>query len=191
MIDVPMLNDENHQEWKDVVLLHLGLIEMDFAIQNKEPPPITDDSTEDEKKFHAQWTRSNRLCMYFIKTRIPRSIRGSVDHFDKVEPLFKAIDDEYATSNKALASTLIMKFVGLRLSTVKGTRKHIMQVRDIAAQLKKQGIILPDTFVVHFALNTLPQHYSPFKISYNTHMLKRLGRLLCWPQQSLKGNLGN
>ncbi|XP_031095147.1 uncharacterized protein LOC115999437 [Ipomoea triloba] len=169
MIDVPMLSDENHQEWKDVVLLHLGLIEVDFAIQNKEPPPITDDSTEDEKKFHAQWTRSNRLCVYFIKTRIPMSIRGSVDHFDKVEPLFKAIDDQYATSNKASASTLIMKFVGLRLSTVKGTCKHIMQVRDIAAQLKKLGIILPDTFVVHFALNTLPQHYSPFKISYNTH----------------------
>ncbi|XP_019168112.1 PREDICTED: uncharacterized protein LOC109163853 [Ipomoea nil] len=169
MIDVPMLSDDNHQEWKDVVLLHLGLLEMDFAIHNKEPAPITNDSSEADKKFHSQWIRSNRLCVYFIKTRIPRSIRGSIDHCDKVEPLFKAIDDQFSTSNKALASTLIMKFVGLRLSTIKGTRKHIMQVRDIAAQLNKLDIILPDTFVVHFALNSLPQHYSPFKIFYNTH----------------------
>ena len=27
---------------------------------------------------------------------------------------------------------------------------------------------MSDTFLVHYILNTLPQQYSPFKISYNT-----------------------
>ncbi|XP_019197728.1 PREDICTED: uncharacterized protein LOC109191555 [Ipomoea nil] len=44
-----------------------------------------------------------------------------------------------------------------------------MQLSDIAAQLDKLKIKLPDSFVVHFALNTLPPEYSTFKIAYNTH----------------------
>ena len=44
-----------------------------------------------------------------------------------------------------------------------------MQMRDIAAQLKKLEIDMSDFFLVHFILNTLPHQYGPFKISYNTH----------------------
>ena len=28
---------------------------------------------------------------------------------------------------------------------------------------------MPDSFLVHYTLNTLPQEYAPFKISYSTH----------------------
>ena len=42
-------------------------------------------------------------------------------------------------------------------------------MRDIAAQLKKLGIDMSESFLVHFILNTLPHQYKPFKISYNTH----------------------
>ena len=42
-------------------------------------------------------------------------------------------------------------------------------MRDIAAQLKKLGIDMSESFLVHFILNTIPHQYGPFKISYNTH----------------------
>ena len=42
-------------------------------------------------------------------------------------------------------------------------------MRDIAAQLKTLEVEISDSFLVHFILNTLPQQYGPFKISYNTH----------------------
>ena len=45
---------------------------------------------------------------------------------------------------------------------------------DIAAQLKKLGIDISESFLVHFILNTLPHQYGPFKISYNTHKDKWL-----------------
>ena len=73
----------------------------------------------------------------FIKTKILASIRGSVDQHERVRDFLKAIDDQFVTSDKALASTLIMKFSSLRLTSVKGVREHIMQMRDTVAQLKK------------------------------------------------------
>ena len=105
----------------------------------------------------------------FIKTKISIGIRGSVLQIDKVKPLLKAIDKKFATSEKALVSTLIMQFSSIKLIRIRGVRDHIMHMRDISAQLKTLEVTMSKTFLVHFILNTLPQQYSPFKISYNTH----------------------
>ncbi|KAK9088894.1 hypothetical protein Scep_027976 [Stephania cephalantha] len=105
----------------------------------------------------------------FIKTNITASIRGTVEKYDKVHPLLKAIEDQFQTSDKALARTLIMQFSSLRMTGVKGVREHIMRMRDIAARLKTLEVDMSESFLVHYILNTLPSQYAPFKISYNTH----------------------
>ncbi|XP_019167872.1 PREDICTED: uncharacterized protein LOC109163579 [Ipomoea nil] len=169
IIDIPILNDDNHKEWKDAILLNLGILGFDYALRIEKLAELTAKNTEEQKTLYERWATTNRLGVFLIKSKIAREIRGPVDDIEDIEPLLKAIDDQFADANKSLASTLIMQFINTRLSTIKGTRKHILQLRDIAAQLKKLKIILPDAFVVHFALNTLSQEYSAFKISYNTH----------------------
>ncbi|KAL5765720.1 hypothetical protein ACOSP7_016337 [Xanthoceras sorbifolium] len=64
--------------------------------------------------------RSNRLSVMFIKTKISDSIRGSVDQLDNVRDFLKGIDEQFVTSEKTLASTLIMKLSSQRLTSVKG-----------------------------------------------------------------------
>ena len=54
--------------------------------------------------------------MMFIKTKIFAGIRGFVKQIDKVIPLLKAIDEQFATSDKALVSTLIMQFSSTKLT---------------------------------------------------------------------------
>ena len=144
-------------------------MDIDYAIRKDEPPIVTDTSTLTEIALYERWERSNRLSVMFIKTKITAGIRGSVDQHENVRDLLKIIDEQFITSDKALASTLIMKFSSLRLTNIKGVREHIMQMRDIAAQLKKLEVNMSESFLVHYILNTLPPQYSPFKISYNTH----------------------
>uniref|UniRef100_A0A2N9GQF3 Integrase catalytic domain-containing protein n=1 Tax=Fagus sylvatica TaxID=28930 RepID=A0A2N9GQF3_FAGSY len=167
--DIPELKGDNYKIWKERVLLHLGWMDIDYAIRKDEPPALTDTSTAADIALYERWEQSNRLSMMFIKTRISAGIRGSVDQHEKVRDLLKAIDEQFVTSDKALASTLIMKFSSLRLTNVRGVREHIMQIRDIVAQLKKLEVAMSESFLVHYILNTLPHQYGPFKISYNTH----------------------
>ena len=54
----------------------------------------------------------------FIKTKISDCIHGSVNQHNNVKALLKAIDEQFVTSDKALVSTLIMKFSSLRLTDV-------------------------------------------------------------------------
>ncbi|XP_010650196.1 uncharacterized protein LOC104879318 [Vitis vinifera] len=166
--DIPELKSDNYKVWNERIILHLECMDIDYAIR-KDKPTITNTSTTAKNALYEQWERSNHLSLMFIKTKVSDGIRGSVDQHDNVKTLLKGIDEQFVTSNKALVNTLIMKFSFLRLTDVSGVREHIMQIRDIAAQLKTLEVEMSDSFLVYFILNTLPQQYRPFKISYNTH----------------------
>ncbi|XP_073137714.1 uncharacterized protein [Henckelia pumila] len=144
-------------------------MDIDYAIRKDEPPAITENIILDDADLYEKWERSNRLCVMFIKTKISVGMRGSVDQHNNVKELLKAIDEQFQSSDKALVSTLIMEFSSLRLTNVRGVREHIMKMRDIAARLKILEVDISEIFLVHYILNTLPQQYSHFKISYNTH----------------------
>ena len=104
----------------------------------------------------------------YIQTKISVGICGSIEQHENVRELLKVIDDQFVTSDKALESTLIMKFTFLKFTGIKGKREHIMEMRNIVAQLKKLKVEMFESFLVHFILNTLLPQYGHFKISYNT-----------------------
>ena len=110
--DIPELKGDNYKVWNERILLHLGCMDIDYAIR-KDKPTIIDTSTTTEKALYEQWERSNRLSLMFIKTKIYDGIFGSVDQHDNVKALLKAINEQFVTSDKALVSTLIMKFSSL------------------------------------------------------------------------------
>ncbi|KAL5745759.1 hypothetical protein ACOSP7_026905 [Xanthoceras sorbifolium] len=128
-------------------------MDIDYAIRKDEPHAITDTSSVADIALYEKWERSNRLSVMFIKTKISDSIRGAVDQHDNVRDLLKGIDEQFVTSEKALASIPIMKLSSLRFTSVKG----------------KLEVDMFESFLVHYILNTLSQQYGPFKISYNTH----------------------
>jgi len=83
-------------------------MDIDYAIRKDEPPGITETSTPDVVSLYEKWEKSNRPSVMFIKTNISTSIHSSINQHEKVKDLLKAIDDQFITSDKALASTLIM-----------------------------------------------------------------------------------
>ncbi|XP_051140684.1 uncharacterized protein LOC127258086 [Andrographis paniculata] len=131
--DIPELTGDNYKIWKERILLHLGWMDIDYAIRKDEPPVITETSEPDDVDLYERWERSNRLSMMLIKTKISAGIRASVDQHDNVRELLRAIDEQFVKSDKALASTLIIQFSTMRFTGVRGVREHIMRMRDIAA----------------------------------------------------------
>ncbi|XP_051149260.1 uncharacterized protein LOC127263979 [Andrographis paniculata] len=154
--DIPELTGDNYKIWKERILLHLGWMDIDYAIRKDEPPVITETSEPDDVDLYERWERSNRLSMMLIKTKISAGIRASVDQHDNVRELLRAIDEQFVKSDKALASTLIIQFSTMRFTGVRGVREHIMRMRDIAAQLKSLEVTMSETFLVHYILCTLP-----------------------------------
>ncbi|KAF7130380.1 hypothetical protein RHSIM_Rhsim10G0199300 [Rhododendron simsii] len=169
---IPFLSGENFSEWKDKVLLALGCMDLDLAIREDEPPKPTNESSIAVRVAYDRWERSNRLSLMLIKTHISSSIRNSIPSCDKVKDYMKAIEEQFVSSDKALANTLMNRLSGMKHNSSRSVREHIMGMRDIVARLKSLEIEISDSFLVHFILNSLPAEFGPFKISYNTHKEK-------------------
>jgi hypothetical protein len=104
-----------------------------------------------------------------MKSRITKGIRGSIPQCKKATEFMRAVDEQFVSSDKAFASTLMKKLSSKTFDRSRSVREHIMKMRDMAAQLKSLEIDISESFLVHFILNSLSTEYTPFKISYNTH----------------------
>ena len=79
-----------------------------------------------------------------------------------------ATEQQFETSAKALASTLMSKLSSINFKGTKAIHGHVMEMPNIVAQLKSLEIDISEFLLVHFILNSLPSEYGPFRISYNT-----------------------
>ncbi|XP_048429385.1 uncharacterized protein LOC125472234 [Pyrus x bretschneideri] len=140
-------------------------MDLDLALYGDEPPMPTESSTQEGKAMYEQWERSNRLSLMLIKSSVSKSIRGLIPECDKVTDFMKAIEEQFVKSDKALAGTLMQKLSGMKHDNSKSVREHIMEMRDITAQLKSLEIEISKSFLVNFILNSLTLEYGPFKIS--------------------------
>ncbi|RVW47185.1 Retrovirus-related Pol polyprotein from transposon TNT 1-94 [Vitis vinifera] len=121
----------------------LGCMDIDYAIRKDEPHKITDTSTPEQILLYERWEKSNRLSVMYIKTKISAGIRGSIEQHENVRELLKAIEEQFVTSDKALASTLIMKFTSLKLtgeSAMLVTQRKGKKGKSQASQKGKQQI---------------------------------------------------
>ncbi|GAV65315.1 UBN2_2 domain-containing protein [Cephalotus follicularis] len=161
-----ILSCENFADWKEKILLTLGCMDIDLTLCVDEPPIPTELSMPNKKE------RSNRLSLMLIKSHVSKSIRSSIPDCYMVADYMKSIEKQFVRSHKALFSTVMKKLSGIRFDNSKTVHEHIMEMRDIAAQLEFLEVEISELFLVHFIYNSLPTEYGAFKISYNTHKEK-------------------
>ncbi|KAF5458961.1 hypothetical protein F2P56_022953 [Juglans regia] len=154
--NISILNGDNFSDWKENVLSTLGFMNLDLALRVDEPPIPTESSSLVDKSTYERWEQSNRLSLMLIKSHMSKSIRGSIPDCDKVKDCIKAIEEQFVSSDKALASTLMNKLSVIKHGKSRSMHEHIMEIRDIAAKLRSFEIEISDSFLVHFILNSLP-----------------------------------
>ena len=145
---------------------------LDLTLRMDESSVPMESSTQTKKTSYERWEQSNRLSFMYFKSSIRKRIRGSIPNCAKVKEYLKAIEQQFETSDKALASTLMTKMCPMKFNGIKGVREHKMKMRDIATQLKSSKIEMSKSFLVHFIIYFFPTKYGPFNISHNTYKKK-------------------
>ena len=114
------------------IRVHTIVVQMDidYAIRKDEPPKITDTNKPDQILLYKRERNLIALAWCILRLRL---VLVYVVQSRNVRELLKTIDEQFVTSDKALASTLIMKFTSLKLTSIKSVREHIMEMRDVMA----------------------------------------------------------
>lgn len=92
----------------------MGCADLDLALREDAPSPLTDDSTATHKAFNEKWERSNRLSLFLMKSHVAKPIRGSIPSCDTAKEFMKAINEQFISSDKAKASTLMSKLSSMK-----------------------------------------------------------------------------
>ena len=184
---IPKFTGQNYGIWREELEVNLALAEIDLALTEKAPTeptaPVRGESETDaawtarvrdhapvQAKYNldkAKWNNSNRKCLMVIKKSISEGIRGAIPDCATATEYLEKVKNHFIGSTKVYASTLIE-----RLSTMKynggGVRDHILSMSTMAAKLKTMNMGLPDPYIVHLALNSLPGEFSTFIVNYNS-----------------------
>ena len=75
---VPIFNGLNFSDWCEQVQFHLGVLDLDSALQVEKPAAITDTSSAEEKSYYKNWERSNRLSLMFMRMSIANNIKSAL-----------------------------------------------------------------------------------------------------------------
>ena len=58
---VPLFNGLNFFDWWEQVQFHLGVLDLDLALQVEKPATITDKSSTEEKALHKAWEKIEQI----------------------------------------------------------------------------------------------------------------------------------
>lgn len=89
---IETLTGNNYVRWKRDVEIALGLLGLNFAMENKLEKP-TNKSTVEYVAEHEKWERANKLCLKIIKRSISDSILGAIPNNENVKSFMDAIGE--------------------------------------------------------------------------------------------------
>ncbi|RWR95043.1 Retrovirus-related Pol polyprotein from transposon TNT 1-94 [Cinnamomum micranthum f. kanehirae] len=165
---VTKLNGTNFSEWKEQVEFTLGVLELDMALLKDKPAPLTETSTAEEKNLFNAWEKSDRLSTMFLRMTIATNIKTSLPKPENAKDYMKAIQDRFKTADKSLAGKLMADLTTMKFDGTRSMHEHVIEMTNLAANLKNLGLSVDEAFLVQFILNSLPPQYGPFQIHYNT-----------------------
>ncbi|XP_025805416.1 uncharacterized protein LOC112884260 [Panicum hallii] len=166
------LNGTNYPSWYKDVNVAIAVCEYDLTLRQDKLAERAD--SDGDRTAIEKWERSDRMANMIIKNTITPAICGAIPDKDQdgndlsARAYLAKVEENFKSSSKTYASTLIMKMLTSQYDGQSGIREHIMSMCDIANKLKTLDMAISDSFLVHFIMTSLPVQNSPFKISYNT-----------------------
>ena len=75
---IEILSGSNYKRWRLDIEFVLGIMDLDMALHEDEPPKPTNESTKAMRAHYVKWERSNRLSLISIKRFIAEHLLGGI-----------------------------------------------------------------------------------------------------------------
>ncbi|RWR94802.1 Retrovirus-related Pol polyprotein from transposon TNT 1-94 [Cinnamomum micranthum f. kanehirae] len=167
---IPVLNGNNFVEWKEQLLLTLGYLDLEMALEEPKPSTPTDQSSANKREEYSKWIRSNKISLMIMRNSIAKNIRGSFASKDDAKDYLDTIKKSYQTTDKGIIANgvrLMSKLATTKFDGSRSVREHIYEMTNLAAQLKDAEMSISDGYLNQFVLNSLPSEFSLLKVTYN------------------------
>ncbi|GAV62998.1 UBN2 domain-containing protein [Cephalotus follicularis] len=168
MVTIEVLTGSNFKKWKEDIEFAMEMADVDLSLVTDKPGDLTVASTDDEKLVHAAWMKSNRICLLSMRRSILDHLKSGLPTDCTSKELMTAISERYRVSSNADIGSLLQVLFNMKYDGNGGVRDYVIRMVNYHTKLKALKVDLPDTCIVHQALNTLPPEFSIIKTNYNS-----------------------
>ncbi|GAV81795.1 UBN2 domain-containing protein, partial [Cephalotus follicularis] len=168
MVTIEVLTGSNFKKWKEDIEFTMEMADVDLSLVTDKPGDLTVASTDDEKLVHAAWMKSNRICLLSMRRSILDHLKSGLPTDCTAKELMTAISERYRVSSNADIESLLQVLFNMKYDGNGGVIDYVIRMVDYQTKLKALKVDLPDTCIVHQALNTLPPEFSIIKTNYNS-----------------------
>ncbi|KAB2608369.1 hypothetical protein D8674_011537 [Pyrus ussuriensis x Pyrus communis] len=88
------------------------------------------------------------------------TVRGGIPKSETAKEYLTSIHEKFKESDKAEIGNLMNELMTKKYNGMGCVREHILELLDVGAKLNALDVPMSDAFLVHVALNSLPNEYS-------------------------------
>ncbi|XP_039130887.1 uncharacterized protein LOC120267280 [Dioscorea cayenensis subsp. rotundata] len=133
---IPMLNGANFKVWKNKVTLVLGCMDLDYALRELHPAPLTNQSSIHDKRVFERWEWANHIGLMIMQNTIPEAFLDTMTEKKVIKQFLDTLKERFVRSDKAENSVTLRKLVSMRYKDDRNIREYALDMCHLAGKLK-------------------------------------------------------
>ncbi|KAE8815574.1 hypothetical protein D1007_07045 [Hordeum vulgare] len=164
------LDGSNFTAWKSKINFLLTAENIDYVIATAEPDEPTDDASDEEKENFVEkmkdWTKDNKKARVFILGSMSDSLAGEYESEKTAYKIMRRLEEDFGEVSLIKVLSLVNRFLTEKMCDGSSVNEHMNKLSVLSDELKIAGYPFQEEVLVMVALNSLPNTWEQFKISF-------------------------
>ncbi|KAK5771780.1 hypothetical protein PVK06_048022 [Gossypium arboreum] len=118
-------------------------MDIDLALREEQPVPLTAESTLDVKRDFERWDRSNRMSLMIMKHIIPEAFTGiESKEITQAKGFLNEIEKHFAKNDKVEMTSLLTSLMSIKYKGQGNINEYIMEMFHTTSRFKALKIEL-------------------------------------------------
>ncbi|XP_075491014.1 uncharacterized protein LOC142529475 isoform X1 [Primulina tabacum] len=162
---------ENYIDWKRNLLIVLTAEKHKFVLNEPCPSVPTAESTVAQKQAYDKWISSDEMARCYILGSISNVLQQKHQNMDTATKIMESLQEMFEHQGRQARQAAIRTIMNMRMKPGTPVRDHMLALIAQFNMAEVLGAEIKSETQVDMALETLPEMFSQFKVSYNMNKL--------------------
>uniref|UniRef100_A0A0A9DNL4 Retrovirus-related Pol polyprotein from transposon TNT 1-94 n=1 Tax=Arundo donax TaxID=35708 RepID=A0A0A9DNL4_ARUDO len=156
--------------WKRKIMFLLSAENIDYVIDQSEPEKPSNNATAEEKSNysieHESWAKDNKRARIFILGSMIDALAAEYEGERIAGNIMSNLKKDFGDVSLIKVLSLVNRFLSTKMNEGASVNEHINKLSVLAEELKNAGYPFQEEVQVMVVLNSLPNSWEQFKISF-------------------------
>jgi hypothetical protein len=164
------LDGSNFTVWKRKIMYLLVVENIDYIIDTPEPEEPKKDATPEEKSEYMleyeNWAKDNKKARVFMLGSMSDSLAAEYESERNAQKIMGRLEKDFGDISLVKVLNLVNRFLSTKMNEGASVNEHINKLSVLGEELKIAGYAFQEEVQVMVVLNSLPNSWEQFKMSF-------------------------